>query len=112
LATIGVQTSYYLPQKYMNEKRYDKAVFVLSIAAEIAPERPHVWYNRAAAYARKGDRKRALADLHRAVETGWKDAADLEKNPDFEALRQDEEYRGIVKSIAAADAERGPGGAT
>ena len=99
LNTIGVQTSYYLPQKSMEEKRYDQAIFFLSIAAEVDPESPSIWYNRAAAYARKGDRKKALADLRQAVEKGWKDAAALEKDPDLEALRQDEGYREIVKAL-------------
>ncbi len=99
LNTIGVQTSYYLPQKFMDEKRYERAVFVLSIAAEIEPESPHVWYNRAAAYARKGDRKKALADLRHALERGWKDAAALEKDPDFETLRQEAGYQEIVRNL-------------
>ena len=99
LNTLEVQTNYYLPQKLMGEKRYDRAVFMLSIATEIAPENPAVWYNRAAAYARKGDRKKALADLRQAVDRGWRDAAFLEKDPDFESLRQDEGYRGIVKAL-------------
>ena len=114
LNTIGVQTSYYLPQKLMGEKRYDQAVSVLSVAAEIDPESPYVWYNRAAAYARKGDRKKALADLRQAVEKGWKDAAALEKDPDFEALRQDAAFREIVKALtppsSSLPAVRPPGG--
>jgi tetratricopeptide (TPR) repeat protein len=99
LNTLGVQTSYYLPQKLMGEKRYDRAVFMLSIAAEIDPASPFVFYNRAAAYARKGDRRRALADLRQAVEKGWKDGAALEKDPDFESLRQEEGYKEIVKDL-------------
>jgi tetratricopeptide (TPR) repeat protein len=102
LNTLGVQTRYYLPQKLMSEKKYDQAVAVLSVAAEINPENPNVWYRRAAAYARKGDRKKALADLRQAVDKGWKDAVALEKDADFEALRQEEEYREIVRSLRPA----------
>ena len=107
LNTISVQAGYYMPQKYMQENRYEKAVFALSVAAEVEPESPYVWYNRAAAYARKGDRKRALADLRHAIETGWKDVAGLEKDPDFEALRQDAGYQEIVKSLSASAARGG-----
>ncbi len=108
LNTLAVQTSYYLPEKFMSERKYDQAIAVLSIAAEIDPEDPDVWYNRAAAYARKGDRKRALADLRHAVEKGWKDVAGLEKDPDFETLRRDEEYQEIVKSVKPEAARGGP----
>jgi tetratricopeptide (TPR) repeat protein len=107
LNTIGVQTSYYLPQKFMDEKRYDRAVFVLSIAAEIEPESPRVWYNRAAAYARKGDRKKALADLRQAVKKGWKDADFLDKDADFESLRQETGYKEIVNALKPPAATRG-----
>ncbi|HEX9942086.1 MAG TPA: hypothetical protein VGG03_08720 [Thermoanaerobaculia bacterium] len=109
LNTLGVQTSYYLPQKFMGEKKYDQAVFVLSIAAEIDPESPFVWYNRAAAYARKGDRKKALADLRHAVDKGWKDAAALEKDEDFASLRQEEGYREIVRALRGASPAPGKG---
>jgi tetratricopeptide (TPR) repeat protein len=102
LNTLGVQTSYYLPQKFLGEKKYDQAVFVLSIATEIDPDSPYVWYSRAAAYARKGDRKKALADLRRAVEKGWKDAAALEKDEDFAGLRGEEGYKEIVKALTVA----------
>lgn len=101
LNTLGVQTSYYLPQKFLGEKKYDQAIFVLSIAAEIDPESPNAWYNRAAAYARKGDRKKALADLRHAVEKGFKDAAALEKDEDFAGLRGEAGYKEIVKTLGA-----------
>ena len=86
-------------------KRYDREVFVLSIAAEIIPRTPTVWYNRAAAYARKGDRKRALADLRQAVDKGWKDGAALQKDDDFAALRQDPEYQRLLATLEPREAE-------
>ena len=99
LNTLGVQTGYYLPQTFSEHKQYDRAVFMLSIAAEIDPENPNVWYSRAAAHARKGDRKRALADLLNSVDKGWKDLAALQKEEAFAPLRQDPEYQRIVAAL-------------
>jgi tetratricopeptide (TPR) repeat protein len=99
LNTLGVQTGYYLPQAFSEHKQYDRAVFVLSIAAEIDPESPNVRYSRAAAYARKGDRKRALADLLESVDKGWKDLAALQKEEAFAPLRQDPEYQRVVAAL-------------
>jgi tetratricopeptide (TPR) repeat protein len=99
LNTIAVQTGYYLPTLYNERKQYDRAVFVLSIAAEVSPDDPFVWYNRAAAYARKGDRKRALADLRQAVDKGWKDGAALQQEEAFSALRKDPEYQQITGKL-------------
>jgi tetratricopeptide (TPR) repeat protein len=99
LNTIEIQTGYYLPQMYNERKQYDRSVFVLSIAAAVDPESPQPWYYRAEAYARRGDRKRALADLQQAVAKGWKDAGAIEKNEAFAPLRQDEDYRKLLKTL-------------
>lgn len=99
LNTLGVQTGYYLPQMFAERKQYDREVFVLSIATEIDPKSPTVFYNRAAAYSKKGDAKRALADLRQAIDNGWKDAAALEKDSDFDGIRKDEGYKQLVKSL-------------
>jgi len=99
LNTLGVQTSYYLPQSFSEKKQWDRAIFVLSVAAEISPEKPFVWYSRAEAYARKGDRKRALADLHQAVDTGWNDLASLQQDEAFAPLRQDPEYQRLTAAL-------------
>jgi predicted esterase len=96
LNTYGVQTSYYLPEMYNGRKQYDRAIFVLSVAAEVEPDSPTVWYNRAAAYAHKGDRKRALADLFQAVDKGWKDFDAIEKEEAFVPLRQEPEFQQLI----------------
>jgi len=101
LNTLAVQTTYYLPQKFTESKDWDRVIFFLTIGVEIDPEEPSVYYDRAAAYARKGDRKKAVADLRRAVEKGWKDLPVLEKDEAFDALRQDEAYKEFVKSLAS-----------
>ncbi len=99
LNTMQVQTSYYLPQMYAGRKEYDQEVFVLSIATEIDPKSSTVFYNRAAAYARKGDRKRSLADLRRAAGNGWKDRTVIDKDPDFDSLRLDPELQQLIQSL-------------
>ena len=99
LNTLQVQTGYYLPQLYAGRKEHDREVFVLSIATEIDPKSPAAFYDRAAAYARKGDRKRAMADLRRAADNGWKDRSVIEKDPDFDGLRQEADFKQLVQSL-------------
>jgi tetratricopeptide (TPR) repeat protein len=99
LNTLEVQTGYYLPQSYNQQQKWDQSIFVLSIAVEISPESPLLWYSRAQAYARKGDRKRALADLQTAVDRGWKDLAALQQEEAFAPLRQDAEYQRILLAL-------------
>jgi predicted Zn-dependent protease len=99
LNTLGVQTSYYLPQAFDQQKKWDQSIFVLSVAVEISPENPFVWYTRAQAYAHKGDKKRALADLQQSVDRGWKDMAALQQEEAFAPLRQEPEYQRILLAL-------------
>jgi predicted esterase len=101
LNTLAGQTAFYLPQQFAERKQWDRALFVLSIAAEIRPEDPGVWYSQAVVHARKGDRRKALAGLRRAVETGWKDAERVETHEAFAPFREDGEFRKIVAEIKA-----------
>jgi tetratricopeptide (TPR) repeat protein len=99
LNTLGMQTSYYMPESFNQRQQWDRSIFILSVAAEIAPESPFVWYNRAQAYAHKGDRRRALNDLQLAVDRGWKDLAAIQNEEAFAPLRQDPEYQRILLAL-------------
>ena len=105
LNTLGGQTSFYLPKSFIDQKQWDRAAFVLSVAAEIQPESSSIWISRAGVYARKGDRKKALADLRRAVDAGWTDGDLIEKYEALAPLREEEEFRKIVERLKAG----GPG---
>ena len=94
-----MQTIYYLPQAFSEKKQWDRVVFILSVAAEVSPESPYVWYSRAEAYAHKGDRKRAFADLQQAIDKGWKDLPSLQKSEAFAPLRQDPEYQRLTAAL-------------
>jgi predicted esterase len=112
LNTILAQTSFYVPTMLIERKEYDRAVFMLSIAAQIRPESPGIWVEIAAAHARKGKagRKKALEALRKAVDLGLSDPAALDGEPAFAELRDDEGYRRIAAQVAqhkAAPAKRG-----
>jgi len=116
LNTILAQTSFYVPTMLIERKEYDRAVFMLSIAAQIRPESPGIWVEIAAAHARKGKagHKKALEALRKAVDLGLSDPAALEGEPAFAELRDDAGYRQIAAQVARrkpAPAKTGGGGA-
>jgi predicted esterase len=59
------------------------------IATIIRPEPPAAWYNLACIYARNGETKKALAALENALADGRVDPEEVEKDPDFAALRKE-----------------------
>ncbi|HEX8129107.1 MAG TPA: dienelactone hydrolase family protein [Pyrinomonadaceae bacterium] len=82
-----------------SRENYALAVVSLEAAAELAPDDPHVLYELARAHALNRDKRKAFDALRKAIERGFKDAADLERNEAFEALRAEAEYRKLVESI-------------
>jgi predicted esterase len=101
LNTYLGQTMFYQPQSFLEKKEYDRAVFMLSVGAEIRPEEPGPWVEIAAIHARKGKsgRKKALEALRTAADKGLADPAALEREA-FNDLRQDEEFQRIVARVA------------
>lgn len=93
LANLRVQTSFYMPRSFLDRRDYPAAFLLLAVAAEIDPEDPLSYYNLAAAAARAGELSRAIKDLQRAVDRGFRDWDSLEKDPDFAKLRGDPRFR-------------------
>jgi predicted esterase len=93
LANLRAQTSFYLPEEFVARKDYARARFVLLVAAEIDPESPRVPYRLASVAARSGLSARAMEDLQRAVDAGFRDFGRLEGDPDFAALRDEPAFR-------------------
>jgi len=93
LANLRVQTAFYLPRRFLDTGDWARAVLLLSVAAEIDPDAPSIYYDRAAAHARAGEPGPALADLQRAVDRGFRRFDALESDPDFARLRETAAFR-------------------
>ncbi len=78
---------------------YATARLDLMVAAECAPESPQVHYMLARVYAVNRANKNALAELRAAIEKGFTDREELEKNPDFIALRPTPEFASLLDQL-------------
>jgi Tfp pilus assembly protein PilF len=90
---LRVQTSFYLPRKFLDEGDTARAILMLSVAATIDPSDPRISYDLAAAHARAGEPASALRDLRRAVDQGFRRFEALDADPDFDSLRKDPAFR-------------------
>lgn len=90
LGHIYVQTAFYLPERFNQEGSFGRSAFVLSVAAEIRPEKPAVWIALARAQAKAGRRGDARRTLQRALEKGG-DAGAIKADPVLAPLMADGE---------------------
>jgi predicted esterase len=99
LASVYVQTAFYVPRTLLERKDYPRAVLSLSVAREIEPEDPGVWFGLARAQAGQGRKGEALEALNRAVDLGFSSLERLESEPDLEGLRGTDGYRALVARL-------------
>ena len=105
LANLRVQTSFYVPEKFLAKNDAPHALLALSIAAEIDPDEPLVYYNLACASARSGQVSRTLKELDRAVAKGFRRFEMIDSEPDFAPVRADP---AVQKWLAEARARTPP----
>jgi tetratricopeptide (TPR) repeat protein len=79
-----------------NRGEYPEALKALQKAAEIHPRNEHVLYCLAATAARAGDSPAALKSLRQAVAASPANRAQARQDPDFDTLREHEEFVSIV----------------
>ncbi len=84
---------------FTQAKRYDEAIFNLEIALLVRPDNPGLHYRLACLYALKGQKKRALESLKKAIEKGFKDAAELQNNRELDGLREDPEFKKLFEDL-------------
>lgn len=99
LATVYVQTAFYLSRDYLAAGRHRSAATVLEVATRIRPDSVTPWYNLACARALMGRKEPALEALQHAVDAGYADLDHLESDPDLESLRGEEGYRRLVRRL-------------
>jgi predicted Zn-dependent protease len=80
-------------------KKYELAIQNLSTDTQLMPDNPGLLYSLARAYSLKGDRKRAIETLNRAIEKGFSSAAELEQNHDFDSIRDDPSFTKLVELL-------------
>jgi len=104
LVAVRVLTSFWIrlgeeASLDFEESRYGLAAMHLELMSQIRPDNPHVYYQLARAYARKGDKGKTLKALQAAVSRGFRDGAALEKNPDFKAVTGDPAFQRILADL-------------
>src|SRR6185436_14662442 len=86
-------------QTLVQTRKYDLAASHLGIDAELMPDNWRLLYNLACAYALKGDKRRAIETLNKAVQKGLKNAGELENNKQLDTIREEAGFKKIVDEL-------------
>ncbi len=78
-------------------REYPHAIALLEMIAELQPGQARHRVELARALCLDGDRTAALSALESAIAAGFRDAAWLEREPAFEALRQSEAFHALIE---------------
>ena len=77
----------------LGQNRNTQALTCLEIAAQAAPRNPYISYDLARAQALNSQQEKALSTLQAAVEKGFNDADQVERDRAFEGLRSEADYQ-------------------
>lgn len=79
-----------------NEANYEDAVKFLERALQTSPKDEKVHYVLASTLAQKGERRQALEHLKEAIELNITNRIHARNDPDFEQLRDDENFQNLI----------------
>ena len=80
-------------------ERYDEAIGANLEALKGAPQRGKASFNLACAYARTGEKEKALEAAAQAVAAGYRVKWFYEHDPDLESIRGDERFQALLASL-------------
>jgi tetratricopeptide (TPR) repeat protein len=87
---------------HFNKKEWPQAIAAFEQQLAIFHGNPRPYYNIACCYALQGDAERAATWLRLSITNGWRDAAHLGKDPDFDSVRGSEPFRECLLQLERA----------
>jgi tetratricopeptide (TPR) repeat protein len=84
-----------------NREEFEEALKVLRQATEMQPKHEQAWYCLAATSARAGDADGALKALRSAISAGAESRAHARRDPDFDAIRDEDDFVALVYAEAS-----------
>jgi predicted esterase len=80
-------------------KNHDAAVANLTVDSDLMPDNWRILYNLACAYCLKGDKRRAIETLAKAVQKGFANVELLERDRQLDAIREEAGFKKIAEGL-------------
>ena len=91
-----VEERLYASTLAINGGKYDEAISHLRLVRDEDPDNDHALYMLAVAHAQRGEHAEAIAHLERAIALNPENRALARRDPDLEALREDDSFRATL----------------
>src|SRR5882757_827026 len=95
-APQSIEERLYASTLAINGGRYDEAISHLRLVRDEDPDNDHALYMLAVAHAQRGEHAEAVAHLERAIALNPENRALARRDPDLEALHDDEAFRATI----------------
>ena len=103
-----VEERLYASTLAINGGRYDEAISHLRLVRDEDPDNDHAIYMLAVAHAQRGEHAEAIAHLERAILLNPENRALARRDPDLEALGDDEAFRSAIEAPPSPRLDRRP----
>lgn len=98
-----VQSSFYVPRKYLESKDALRALKVLALAERIKPEHPRIFYMKAWAAVVANDDEKAVKFLSKLVELKVITSAEtLAADPNFAPLQKNPQFQQLLNKLRSS----------
>lgn len=77
----------------------EEALKWINYALELYPKDPSIPLNAVCLYAKSGDKEKALNILELAIEKGYGNKEWIEQDPDYDSLRNEPRFKGLIKKL-------------
>ncbi len=82
-----------------DQRKFDAALLDFDLCSRIRPQNPMPAYEAARTHAARGDRKKAVSELKRAIALGFTDVSRLGEDPEWEKLRDRPELKAVLDEL-------------
>lgn len=99
LTVVRIQHGFYLARGFREYGDFARLALCYSVAAEIDPDQPNLWYGLARAQAQMGEKEKAMESLRKAVDHGFKDADKMANDFDLRSLQDEKQFKKMLERL-------------
>ena len=95
-----------LGDAYTRNGEFERGLEMDLKLSRLKPDNKLIRYNLACSYALTGQKDKAIHNLHKAVELGYRDVEHLRQDRDLDAIKSDPRFQNLIKKLSADERQQ------